>query len=392
MSLSSVDQASDAATTVLDPGLKTNSILEEARASSAAITTSRPSKVHPWVKEAIHLLRRGHLYAGLLLLPWVFLYGITGFLFNHPTWFTDQTILSFGRVDTEGTPLARIPNAGEIAEQVVAALNARNGGRYRLVNPPEARFERGGLSGSVTAGGKTYAVTLNADGDGGTVREGANRAAGQAATLKAGRREGSGAEAKGEGRGGRDAGKREGRGEGRGGEIRGERNEAPGSPFDLREGLLLAASPLVPLEQGLPTVLARLGLPDAKVSEVRAAPLSFLMEAAGQRWLVSYTLANGAVAGRLADSATVNELSTRRFLTGLHTSHGYPETFGPRWIWAVIVDIMSGIMVFWGVSGLVMWWQIKRTRRLGAVLLGLSVVAALYVGMGMRDAMATAGR
>ena len=29
------------------------------------------------------LVRRLHLYAGLFMLPWVFLYGITGAMFNH---------------------------------------------------------------------------------------------------------------------------------------------------------------------------------------------------------------------------------------------------------------------------------------------------------------------
>ena len=31
----------------------------------------------------IKFLRRIHLYAGLFLLPWVFLYGVTGAMFNH---------------------------------------------------------------------------------------------------------------------------------------------------------------------------------------------------------------------------------------------------------------------------------------------------------------------
>src|SRR5690606_12043395 len=105
--------------------------------------------------------------------PWVFLYGLTGILFNHPTWFSDQSIISFGAAETRGTPLERPPTASGVAHQVVAAINAQTDGDYRLVEPDEARFERGGLSGSVSAGGTPYTVSLDPVRGGGTIRAGA---------------------------------------------------------------------------------------------------------------------------------------------------------------------------------------------------------------------------
>jgi len=124
---------------------------------------------------------------------------------------------------------------------------------------------------------------------------------------------------------------------------------------------------------------------------VRAAPLSFLMEGGGGRWLVSYAIQSGSVTGRPADAATAAELSTRRFLLRMHTSHGYPSTFNAKWVWAVIVDAMSLVMVFWGITGVVMWWQIKRTRRLGTVVMALSLVAAAWVCAGMHGLMGGPG-
>jgi hypothetical protein len=44
-------------------------------------------------------------------------------------------------------------------------------------------------------------------------------------------------------------------------------------------------------------------------------------------------------------------------------------------------------MVFWGLSGLVMWWQIKATRRAGAAVLVLSAVVATAFGFAMHAAM-----
>ena len=84
-----------------------------------------------------------------------------------------------------------------------------------------------------------------------------------------------------------------------------------------------------------------------------------------------------------ADAAPTETISTRRFLTRMHLAHGYPSSGGPRWWWAVIVDMMAGIMVFWALTGLVMWWAIKATRRAGFAVLVLSGVAAGLLASGM---------
>ena len=52
-------------------------------------------------------------------------------------------------------------------------------------------------------------------------------------------------------------------------------------------------------------------------------------------------------------------------------------------MWAIVVDVMAFVMVYWGASGLLMWWQIKSTRRLGLGLMALSAIAATLVAVGM---------
>jgi hypothetical protein len=71
----------------------------------------------------------------------------------------------------------------------------------------------------------------------------------------------------------------------------------------------------------------------------------------------------------------------------LHTAHGYPSEFGARWIWAIAVDVMFLCMVGWGVTGLLMWWQMKNVRKIGAVLIALSVVVSLASAIGMHSSM-----
>jgi hypothetical protein len=46
---------------------------------------------------------------------------------------------------------------------------------------------------------------------------------------------------------------------------------------------------------------------------------------------------------------------------------------------------MSFVMVFWGVSGIFMWWQLKATRSWGFLVLLLSIAAATALGFGMHE-------
>lgn len=340
--------------TIVDSSIP-RTIASEDQSTSTSQTTvhgaavdeaTRSTKASSFLKFFNHVLRRTHLYAGLLLLPWVFLYGVTGFLFNHATFFPDTKIVEFEKSATNGTSLASIPNASSIADQLVQQLNAQGAESYKLIKPESARFDRGGLSASVKDGsGTSYNVILNSEG-GGTIRE--NRTPASREKVEA--------------------------------------------PFAARRGLELKESPLPGLEKGLPAVLAKVGLEKPIVEEVRMAPLSFQMEGGGKVWQVSYNAQMGSLSGKELAANQTPDLSARSFLLRLHTTHHYPGEFNFRWIWAVIVDVMSLLMVFWGVSGIVMWWQIKRTRWIGAVLLGVSMIAAIWIGIGMHELLSSGVR
>ena len=38
-------------------------------------------------------VRRTHMYTGLVLLPWVLMFGASGVLFNHPTWLSPSDVV-----------------------------------------------------------------------------------------------------------------------------------------------------------------------------------------------------------------------------------------------------------------------------------------------------------
>ncbi len=288
---------------------------------------------------AMRLFRRSHLYAGLFMTPWVFLYGITALLFNHPDAFPDRPAVPIGEDAFAGTPIAGLPAPGDLAARIVEDWD-RPG--FRLVRPADASFTRE-LAATARSGGRQYAIRIDLETREGTARE----------VI--------------------------------------ERPKPDPAPF-ASKGPRSAADrpPLANLEASLPAALARAGIPAAEVA-VRTGPeLGFLVEGEGRTWKVQYDLTSGTISGRPEDAAG-EPLSTRRFLTRLHLAHGYPARFGARWAWAVAVDLMFISMVGWGTTGLVMWWQMKNVRRIGLIVLAASAVVATILAVGMHGSIAVAG-
>jgi hypothetical protein len=139
-------------------------------------------------------------------------------------------------------------------------------------------------------------------------------------------------------------------------------------------------------------VLERTGFPRGEITVTSVPDVSFLMDADGTRWQVTYNPQTGTVAGKKAAEVAPEPLSARRFLTRLHAAHGYPFAPDARWAWAAVVDAMALVLVFWGLSGILMWWQVRSTRWLGLLILLISTAAAVWVGLGMHDLMTAAGR
>ncbi len=323
----------------------------------------------PLHKRVMHLIRRGHLYLGLFLFPWAILYGVTAFLFNHPTAFSEQPTTTFGKDVLAGTPMESVPSPTEQAERVVKLLNEKQqpATPYTL-GVGAVKYNREFAFATVKADGRTVSVLIDVKNGGGTVRSAADKPKADPppkAPFAVGNASPNG------GRGGRGGGPREG-----------------GSP---RSGdSLKLDDPLHErVKAAVPQILERTGYPTGDVTVTSVPELVFPIEADGKTWTATYNPMTGAVGGTPADAKPETELGWRRFLLRLHTAHGYPGEQNARWFWAVIVDVMAGVMCFWGLSGLLMWWQIKATRKVGAVVLVLSAIAAIALGFAMHAAMTT---
>ena len=147
-------------------------------------------------------------------------------------------------------------------------------------------------------------------------------------------------------------------------------------------------SPRDRLVRGVPALLAKLGI-EAGETAIRNPPELICTVAEGaRRWRIAYNVQSGALSARPANESE-GRLSTRRFLTGLHLAFTYPARVDARWFWAVAVDVMFVAMVFWGSSGLLMWWQMKKLRGWGLVTLIVSAAVATLMAVGMHDVLAT---
>lgn len=316
----------------------------------------------PRGKRLIHLLRRGHLYLGLMLFPWAILYGVTSFLFNHPTAFSEVPTASFGASAFVGTPYERRPTANELAEQIVRKLNdvQKPAAPYTLAG--EAKFSREFAFGIVKTEGNSLSFLVDVKSGSGTVRssvvkDSANeKIAPERPSFANGRPE-----------------------------VAAVRKTTTALPRN--DGILLDDPIHERVKASMTTVLERTGFPTGEVTVTSVPDVVFPIVADGRTWTASYNPMTGIVGGTPAETKPETELGWRRFALRLHTAHGYPGEANAKWFWAIIVDVMAFVLCFWGLSGLLMWWQIQSTRKLGFAILTLSAIAATALALAMHEAL-----
>jgi len=345
-------------------------------AKPSELTTASTVLRRPLRKRIIHTIRRGHMYLGLFLLPWAALYGVTAFLFNHPTAFSEQPTTSFDRSAILGTPMESLPSPQEWAGQVVAKLNdiQKPATAYMLL--PGAKFGgRDFAFATVKAEGQNINVLIDVKNGTGTVRSAPSQEPKEQvkAPFAIGNNSAPSVRGSNTPTGGRS----------------GTRWPGMASSNAADAGIQLENPLTMKFKETVPVILERNGFPGGEVTVTSVPDLQFPMEVDGKLWNASYNFTSGSVSGIDPENAPKPELGWRRFLTRLHLAHGYPGEANGKWFWAVIVDAMAFTMCFWALSGLIMWWQIKATRKIGAMILALSTICAIALGFAMHTALTT---
>jgi len=112
-------------------------------------------------------------------------------------------------------------------------------------------------------------------------------------------------------------------------------------------------------------------------------PLIFSADHDGMHWDMRYSIEDGSLSGQPRPGGKSIELTN--LLIRMHFAHGYPLSFSVRSFWAVVVDCISALMIFWVLSGMLMWWQIKVVRRIGLAVFALSLLISGALMFYMRD-------
>lgn len=301
--------------------------------SSTATAAARARKAR---LRMMKLIRRIHLYTGLLLLPWVIFFGLSGVLFNHPKLGPMEEIARFDEKTAEEKGFPRL-NAEALAALVIAALNEAEGGRaYRRAKTGDAMIEGEFVFQGASVDGP---ITLSL-----------NPHAGGAVVTRT---------------------------------PDGRKSPAPSfltTPLSAADGLDKESLQVIAkdlLDAGGITTLG-----PVEPSSRGGAELRFQLESetSGQRWNLAWNLARGNLAARELGTGDAPDLYS--VLTRFHKTHHYPTQMGARWLWSALADATGLTMVFWGISGAIMWWQMKPTRLLGVAGLSVAGVIALFVFAG----------
>ncbi|MCP4782247.1 MAG: hypothetical protein GY903_17310 [Fuerstiella sp.] len=299
------------------------------------------------------LIRKIHLYSGIFMFPFVLLYGFTGWFFNHPRYFTGDQVTTFMASDVVDGRLGQLATPDAMAAEIVDDLNRSSSlADGPLINLTDARapqFNRF-FSYTVTADNASHQVSLDPITGAGEIRTTYSKD-----------------------------------------EDESQAGGPPANPLETVTSATIAHNALAEAQELFPKILTELELPSADANSGRRAPgLVFSAEVDGVPSVVTYNLGTGAVSALREDSLPATEVKS--FLQRMHMARMYSPHYNIKWLWALQVDLMFVSMVFWALSGLLMWWQLKKTRLLGSGFFIVSILSAVVLTVGMHDQLATAGR
>jgi hypothetical protein len=287
----------------------------------APLRTIKTRKPRPGVKVNL-LIRRVHLYSGLFLIPWVMLYGVTGFLFNHPDAFSPSKKEVFALPESASV----WADTNALADKVIAATGMGDA----ITRNGDASYSRSIFFRF--SGESTGSLIMDLEKGKATARS------------------------------------------------RPAADESEPGPLDMSiedQDLTFDDNALREMASGL---FADSETIPEKI-QIRARPnLIFDLDYEGKAWRASFDMRSGELAVKPEEE--VSGPHWRTFLLRLHMTHVYRDD-AARFAWALIVDIMALAMVTWAGTGIYMWWRMKKLRTIGWAMIAASIGVAALMGFGM---------
>ena len=288
----------------------------------------------------MRILRRIHMYLGLFMLPFVLIYGVSGFLFNHGQVLAPYDIRRLGSEPGQRI-LETLPQPAALADTILQRLTEELPDRtFSMTDPADARY-------TVTMGFRTHEGDVRHH----LVFEAENWTAEiHSATPK-------------------------------------PKVKTPlGDLKKLNIGSALRDSVIKVAE----SIYQTHDQPTGRVDHQWGPQLRFDVESNEESWTMFYNLGNRAIWAHSA-TGTEGRNTGRDYLLGLHLAHTYPIHPNVRTAWAVMVDLMSVTMILWAITGGAMWWQMRNVRRSGTILLIISLIWTIGLSYLMYFAFKTPG-
>jgi hypothetical protein len=308
-------------------------VVEESNADLSRADLA-PARQKPRRKRAMVWVRKTHMYLGLVLFPWVIFFGVSGILFNHPG-IGEQVRARPLSPAVLRDEAALLPfDAAQAARDVVTRLGEQ-GAHYR-VDESFSPHLHGSTAFASAAAGEKHLVLLHLPSARGVILTRADQS-------------------------------------------------PPAAPFSGT--LPMPAQGFHSLAARLAQVLPSVGIssPEAQALSLRIAPtLRFRMfDEREQPWNVTYDLGSGQLDGR--PSRREAALSLHDLLGAMHKTHHFPPETGPTTFWALFADVTGLTLILWALTGLLMWWQLKRTRALGVIVVSVGLLVAALTMLGTHE-------
>ena len=267
--------------------------------------------------------RRVHLYAGLIMVPYIFIFGISGLIFNHPTMFSNRSIDTFKL--EEGAGFKKIfPNINELAVSITDSII-----KDKLISNPNIKNIR-----------YSNTLILRNRNDLADYRMQVDIPSSQTQIIT----------------------------------LPDFIIEPPIKRGNYNLDVNITSEKLI---EKMEEILKNQGIQYGKSRVQRIPNLVFDLINKNKKFRVEYNITNG--------NYVIVDLQKRDFhlnemLVNLHQVHGYPISgFSLTWLWVFFADILALLMIVWAVSGLIMWYKMKKQFTIGVVLLSISVLIFIII-------------
>lgn len=289
-----------------------------------SVPKASPNRRRRRYNAAMKLVRRVHMYSGLILAPFMLMYAVTGIFFNHPDLLSPRSTAPIDQEIAEGLAFDA---ADDLAAELVRLINEQTDQKLTL-SPDHAPKIAGPLIFETITETERARYVLDPD-------------------------------------------------------LTGTRSVTPLATSPRREASLPQSVDALGADT-LNALVNRIGQADGvRNVRIRNVPdVEFVATIDGQDWLIACDLRTGNITSRRA-GAPSTPYSARDYLLQLHLARGYWGGLTVESLWAIFVDLTAALMIFWVLSGFIMWWQMKPTRRAGAVATAAGIGVSLIVGLAM---------